>query len=221
MTKHSRYALLVFDWDGTLLDSAAKIVSCMQQSAQQCGLQPASAAEIRDVVGLSLELAIHRLYPDLSEQKHQAMVMCFRQVYLLDSGDEACLFDNALPALQSLQQQGYLLAVATGKSRRGLDKDLALTDTADLFPITRTAEETRSKPDPLMLEEILTDYDLSADQALMIGDTEYDLKMAANIRMDSLAVSYGMHDAERLWQARPKAILDDICQLIPWLKEQE
>jgi phosphoglycolate phosphatase len=144
----------------------------------------------------------------------------FRRQSLGTALQASQLFTGADAVLQALAQQGYYLAVATGKSRRGLDQDMLMHGVADLFPVSRTADETFSKPHPQMLEEILTDHDLSAGDALMIGDTEYDLQMALNAGMDALAVSYGVHAADRLLKLQPCGVLDNILQLPDWLNEQ-
>lgn len=214
------YQLLIFDWDGTLMDSSARIVQCMHHAALHLQLPPADEQHIRDVIGLSLEVATARLYPDLRGEPLHSFITEFRRQSLGTALQASQLFTGADTVLQALAQQGYYLAVATGKSRRGLDQDMLMHGVADLFPVSRTADETFSKPHPQMLEEILTDHDLSAGDALMIGDTEYDLQMALNAGMDALAVSYGVHAADRLLKLQPCGVLDNILQLPDWLNEQ-
>ena len=215
------YQLLIFDWDGTLIDSAARIVKCMQYAAETVGLAQPDAAEVRALIGLSLEVSVQRLYPELEPVRCVQMVDEFRRWSLSDELKISPLFAGVDTVLRGLSAQGYYLAVATGKSRRGLDKDMRVAEVEDLFPITRTADETFSKPHPLMLQEILTDYDLSAKDALMVGDTTYDLQLAANAGMDALAASYGAHDAERLLSHAPCGLIDRFEQLPEWLKTQK
>lgn len=213
------YQLLIFDWDGTLMDSSARIVQCMHHAARHLQLDLAAEDQIRHVIGLSLEVATERLYPGLDEEQFQQFVTEFRSQSLGSSLQASQLFNGTRDVLRTLSQQGYYLAVATGKSRRGLDQDMLTHEVQDLFPISRTADETFSKPHPQMLEEILTDHDLEASAALMIGDTEYDLQMALNAGMDALAVSYGVHDAARLLKLQPQGLIGSISELPGWLSD--
>ncbi|MEZ5536224.1 MAG: HAD-IA family hydrolase [Thiolinea sp.] len=215
------YQLLIFDWDGTLMDSSARIVQCMHCAANHLQLPPADEQAVRHVIGLSLEVATQRLYPDLQGDLFQQFVDEFRRQSLGSMLEASRLFAGAKTVLHDLSQQGYQLAVATGKSRRGLDQDMLRHGVAELFPISRTADETFSKPHPQMLEEILTDHDLEVQHALMIGDTEYDLQMAVNAGMDALGVSYGVHPAERLLKLQPRGVIDDILQLPEWLNKND
>ncbi len=215
------YALLIFDWDGTLIDSAARIVSCMRYAAASLDMAPPEDAAVRSLIGLSLEVTVQRLYPAINAARCTQLVNEFRRWSLSDALAISPLFPGVEDVLRALAVQGYDLAVATGKSRRGLDKDLRAAGLEDLFPITRTADETFSKPHPLMLQEILTDYDLSAKQALMVGDTTYDLQLATNAGMGALAVSYGAHAAERLLTHKPCGVLDRFEQLPQWLSTKK
>lgn len=211
------YELLIFDWDGTVMDSAAHITHCMRNAIAITGAESRTDYEIRNIIGLGLDEAVQRLYPQAQPRLIRLIVEEYRQEFLVRNQHSSELFAGALTTLQSLFDQGYYLAVATGKSRRGLDKVLAETGLGTLFPITRCADETASKPNPQMLEEILTDFDMSRQQALMIGDSEYDLLMAQNIGMDSLAVSYGVHELARLLQHQPQGHVDAITEIPQWL----
>ena len=211
------YSLLIFDWDGTLIDSAARIVKCMQYAANTVGVPEPNDADVRALIGLSLEVTVRRLYPELAPKRCVQLVDEFRRWSLSDELKVSPLFAGVESVLRELAAQGYYLAVATGKSRRGLDKDMRVAGVEDLFPITRTADETFSKPHPLMLQEILTDYDLSARDALMVGDTTYDLQLAMNANMDAVAVSYGAHDTERLLTHESCGLIDRFEQLPEWL----
>lgn len=211
------YALLIFDWDGTLMDSAAHITTCMRNAIAVAGAAPRTDPEIRNIIGLGLDEAVRHLYPHASSALVGQVVGEFRQEFLVRTKHGSNLFAGAHETLHTLAAQGYTLAVATGKSRRGLDKVLDETGLAALFPITRCADETRSKPHPQMLEEILVDCGTRVQDALMIGDSEYDLRMAQAIGMDSLAVSYGVHGLERLLQCQPCGHVDTVTHIPAWL----
>ncbi|EIJ33455.1 HAD family hydrolase [Thiothrix nivea] len=215
------YSILIFDWDGTLMDSEAHITQCMRNAIAIVGTEPRTDAEIRHIIGLGLEEAIQHLYPDKPRSLIRAIADEYRQEFLVRSKGGSELFAGARETLHALNAEGYYLAIATGKSRRGLDKVLDETGLGALFPITRCADETHSKPHPRMLEEILTDYDAAAHDALMVGDSEYDLLMARNIGMDSLAVSYGVHALDRLLQHQPRGHVDDVTHIPDWLTTQK
>ena len=200
---NKKYQLIIFDWDGTLMDSTAQIINCMQLATKEVGAEQRSDAAIRDIIGLGLEEAIHALYPEATQDFINQTVIVYRDYYLFKDKTPSPLFAGVVDMLDELREGGYDLAIATGKSRRGLDKGLNETNLHDYFPITRCADETRSKPDPQMLSEILTDYNTQHTTALMIGDSEYDLQMANNAHMASLAVTYGVHDLQRLMQQKP------------------
>ncbi|WP_409439621.1 HAD family hydrolase [Psychromonas sp. GE-S-Ul-11] len=203
-----KYQLIIFDWDGTLMDSLDKIVLCMQQAAQKVAIPVPSEEAVKHIIGLSLEKAAEQLFPALPYGKQQALVDAYRDQYHANQHIDTPFYNGISELLINLQQRGYLLAVATGKGRVGLDRMIAKTNTSTLFNATVCADEANSKPDPLMIRQLLDKLSISADQAIMIGDSIYDLEMAANAGVDSLGVSYGVHSAELLMQARPKAILN-------------
>ncbi len=215
----SKYSLLVFDWDGTLMDSKAQIVNCMQSAIQALQEEPPSNEQISNIIGLGLEEAIISLYPLMDGKRVVKMAQTYREFYLYKDKTPSPLFPGVPEMLAGLREQGYNLAVATGKSRRGLDKGLQETNLHEMFPITRCADETRSKPHPQMLEEILVDHNLEPQQALMIGDSEYDLQMAQNAKVDSLAVSYGVHGLIRLLKQDPVGFVDKAEQIPGWLEK--
>ncbi|HIO93168.1 MAG TPA: HAD family hydrolase [Leucothrix mucor] len=202
---HNKYQLIIFDWDGTLMDSTAQIVNCMQLSIKKMDAAPRSDDAILNIIGLGLEEAILALYPTSNNSFINKAAEVYRDYYLFKDKTPSPLFAGVIEMLDELREQNYDLAIATGKSRRGLDKGLDETNLHDYFPITRCADETRSKPDPQMLTEILTDYNSCKTAALMIGDSKYDLQMANNAKMDSIAVSYGVHSLERLLKHKPVA----------------
>lgn len=212
-----KYTLLVFDWDGTLMDSQAQIVNCMQSAIKELALEPRSNQQISNIIGLGLEKAIVSLYPQIEPMLVPTVVQTYREHYLFKDKTPSPLFDGVTEVLKSLRKSGYDLAIATNKSRRGLDKGLSETNLHEYFPITRSADDTRSKPHPQMLEEILVDYNTDAADALMIGDSEYDLQLANNARVDGFAVSYGVHGLIRLLKQDPVGFIDKIEQLPEWL----
>lgn len=212
-----KFSLLVFDWDGTLMDSEARIVSCIKASITDLGLPVLDTATIRDIIGLGLREAINRLYPGSDEAIHNQLAERYRYHFLGDNHAASSLFPGVRDMLKLLHAQGYLLAVATGKGRNGLDHVLEETGCKDLFHASRCADETLSKPHPRMLLEIMEHLNVEAADTLMIGDTEYDMQMANKAGTAALAVSYGVHARDRLLQCGPLGCLDDISVLPMWL----
>ncbi|MDJ0834145.1 MAG: HAD-IA family hydrolase [Gammaproteobacteria bacterium] len=208
-----KYDLIIFDWDGTIIDSQAHIINCMQNAIADTSLPVPQPDEIRHIIGLSLPRAIETLFPDIDAGQVEQVAASYRDHFFADSTQASELFHGAAEVIQDLHAQGYYLAVATGKGRRGLDIALEKTGLQPYFHITRCADETHSKPDPLMLEEILTDLDLDSSRAVMVGDTSYDMDMAHNIKMDSIAVTYGMHDHQVLQDSHPTHFIDSIEQI--------
>jgi len=214
------YSLLIFDWDGTLMDSEAHIVACMQASMRKTELDVRSAEQIRSIIGLGLKEALQTLYPEHGEADIQALLEAYRYYFFSDEIPASELFPQAFEIVKQLSSS-YDLAIATGKARRGLDRVLPQTGLDKYFHITRCADETFSKPHPQMLEEILVDFDTVADQALMIGDSTFDLQMAQNIKMDALAATYGVqHDRSKLLAHEPVGCIDDINELPAWLDKR-
>ena len=213
------FELLVFDWDGTLMDSEAHIVSCMQRAAQDLDLPPLSPERVRNIIGLGLREALVSLLPGETDQRYQELTDRYRVHFFTDDPCEP--FAGAESVLQSLYDQGYLLAVATGKGRHGLDRVLEHTGFKRFFSITRCADETRSKPDPQMLHEIMEIMDVAPHKTLMIGDTEYDLRMAGAAGAAALGVDYGVHERERLLGCEPLGCLSCIEDLPGWLTQRK
>ncbi len=213
------FELLVFDWDGTLMDSEAHIVASMKSAIVDVELPELSHAEMSDVIGLGLAEAIERLFPGIEDGLREQVADRYRYHFLADDPCEP--FEGAEEVLRELSRQGYLMAVATGKGRRGLDRVLDSSGFRPLFDITRCSDETRSKPHPQMLQEIMVVLDVDPSRTLMIGDTEYDLQMAHNAGAVPLAVSYGVHAVERLHQHKPRGCLDAIRELPAWLAAVE
>ncbi|MCM8596799.1 HAD-IA family hydrolase [Accumulibacter sp.] len=212
-----RFDLLVFDWDGTLLDSAGAIVSAISSACADLGLVPPPEERARHVIGLGLKAALQYALPDLGEDRYPELAERYRHHYL--AGDqELQLFAGVAELIGELAADGFLLAVATGKSRHGLDRALAASGIGSYFDASRCADECFSKPHPQMLHELLDELSVDADKALMIGDTTHDLQMASNAGVQSLAVSYGAHTAADLGRFRPLACLQHSEELHAWLR---
>ena len=214
----SRYKLLIFDWDGTLADSAGMIVRAMQRAIVGLQLPARSDQQIAELIGLGLNEALVRLYPEFDLQRLRGLLDGYRAQWLSEGAGEADLFAGALEALRVLHQRGHQIAIATGKSRRGLDRSLRHHgDVARLVVTSRCADETASKPDPLMLREIVEQLKVDPRDALMIGDTDYDVTMARSLGMPALGVTCGVHDAVRLEAAGAQTLLPNVAAVPAWL----
>lgn len=192
------------------MDSIDKIVACMKQAATIIDLDVPNTQAIRHVIGLSLDKAIATLYPLQSAEKQTAMVEVYREQYVKFNDHPSPFYPGIKEWLHCLKEQGYMLAVATGKGRNGLNRMLEKHGVTELFSVTYCADETSSKPDPLMLNKILEDLNVETHQALMIGDSSYDLKMANNANIDCIGVSYGVHSDKILSKFYPIAVLNDL-----------
>lgn len=210
--------LLIFDWDGTLSDSTGKIVRCVQTAARKLGVDAPSDAAALDIIGLALPVAMARLFPGLSAADTQRLTDQYSHDFLNDDEQVSPFYPQVEQVLDQLKHEGYRLAVATGKSRRGLDRVLAAHGWQDYFDATRCADETASKPEPLMLHELLTHFGEQPASALMVGDTEYDMAMAQAIGMHRAAVSYGAHHIDRLRPYEPVLCMDQFVELREWLR---
>ena len=212
------YELLIFDWDGTLMDSAGTIVACIQAASADLGWPVPSRAAASHIIGLGLKEAVHSLFPEMPEAEHPLLVERYRHHYL-SQDHEIPLFEGARDLIQELHGRGHSLAVATGKARRGLARAFEHTGLEVYFHASRTADETFSKPHPAMIEELLDELMVTPERALMIGDTSHDLQMARNAGVASLAAAYGAHPREHLEAFEPLAICDSFAQLATWLKD--
>jgi phosphoglycolate phosphatase len=211
--------LFIFDWDGTLIDSKAKITHSMQLAAKEMGWKPLEDALIHNIIGLGLPEAILRLYPHVSDLERARLRDFYAANFIrLDEEKSSDFFPTVADTLASLRNQNHILTIATGKSRKGLDRILSDLSMSDYFDATRCADETASKPHPLMLEQLLKHFDVGAQDAVMIGDTEYDMEMASVIDMPRIAVSYGAHHIDRLHQYEPELCLDQFDELLAWPK---
>jgi len=213
-----KYRLLIFDWDGTLIDSQARIVSSFQGATRDLGLRIPSDESVRDIIGLGLPEAILKVMPECNATTRELIRQGYSRHYLEVDQTPTALFDGAFDGLGLLKLYGYRLSVATGKSRRGLDRVLADTELVGHFELTKCADETASKPDPLMLHEILEETGLAAEEVLMIGDTSYDLEMARRAGIDRVAMSYGVHEVSDLQVFEPLQVFDHFNELVDWLR---
>lgn len=206
--------LFIFDWDGTVLNSIDKIVLSMQAAAEEFGVEQLGYDHAKSIIGLALPVAIETLFPEMTAEQRDLLQQSYSKHYIERDQAPCDYYPHALETIQALKAQGHQLAVATGKSRRGLDRVLASLGMSEFFDTTRCADETKSKPNPLMLQEILEELNCSVDQAIMIGDTSFDLEMAKNINMRRIGVSYGAHPLDRLKPCEPEMILDDLRGLL-------
>lgn len=210
------YQLIIFDWDGTLMDSTQHIINCMQLGIEQLDLPRLSDSTVSHIIGLGLNEAVYTLYPDLDDATRQELGQRYSQNWL-SSNYEAPLFDNAQNLIKQLNDQELFLGVATGKSRRGLDKVLTSSALGQFFHATRCVDECHSKPHPQMVEELMDYLGVEPDQTLMIGDTSHDLQMAHNAGAHSLGISHGAHDRQSLQACQPQAIVNNLFEVEQWL----
>ena len=211
-----RYDLIVFDWDGTLFDSTALIVRAIQAACRDLGAPVPSDEAAAHVIGLGLQDALQHAVPDLPVDLYPELGRRYRQHYFA-SHDQVTLFAGVPELLTGLRERNHWLAVATGKSRIGLDRALAATGLGECFAITRTVDECRSKPHPQMLQELMREFGTDPERTLMIGDTTHDLQLAANAGTDAVAVAYGAHPPEQLGDLRPLTIAHSVPELQDWL----
>ncbi|MBF7072920.1 HAD-IA family hydrolase [Glaciecola sp. MH2013] len=209
------FKYIIFDWDGTVMDSAAKIVACMQRAAILSGLPKPSKKEVENIIGISLKPAIQILF-SIDSIKADEVTTHYKETFLNEDTTACPLFPHAESTLLALQQKARL-AVATGKARRGLDRAFSLTNTKHFFELSRCADEAESKPSSDMLLQILAQWQVSAEEVLMVGDTTYDMQMAENIGMPRVAVSYGVHDAQDLQKHSPLKLIDCFSELLDFV----
>lgn len=214
-----RYELIVFDWDGTLMDSAGAIVQAIAAACRDLGLPEPPESRSRHVIGLGLQDALSHAIPELAPADYPQLVERYRHHYL-SADHELILFPGMFELVGALADEGHLLAVATGKSRKGLDRALAHTGLGKFFHATRCADECFSKPHPEMLHQLMDELGVMRDSTLMIGDTTHDLGMARNAGVGALAVGFGAHPRDELAQAEPLAVLDTPQALATWLRTE-
>lgn len=211
-----KYELIVFDWDGTLLDSASAIVRAIQSACRDLELPIPEDAQARHVIGLGLAEAMHQAVPALPPARYQEMVERYR-FHFLPADQQLMLFGGVREMLVRLQAAGHILAVATGKSRLGLERAFDHSGLRPFFQASRCADECHSKPHPQMLEELMAEFNVTPGATVMIGDTSHDLLMARHAGVDCLAVTYGAHPHDHLLEYGPLACLHDVGELDRWL----
>lgn len=215
--KGHRIELIAFDWDGTLMDSAAVIARCIQATALDLGEPVPTDEQARYIIGLGLSDALRHVMPKLPETRYSDAVDRYRH-HFFSHGDDLVLFPGVIELIDELTTAGYRLAVATGKARRGLDIALKASGLVDSFHATRCADECHSKPHPQMLEELMEEFGVAPEATLMIGDTTHDLLMAKNAGTHGLAVSYGAHPLSALQKESPVFCADNVETLAAWLR---
>lgn len=210
------YSAVVFDWDGTVMDSTHSIVKSIQDACVDLELAVPDSRDAAWVIGLSLESALYRCVPDLTAEQFPLFIERYRHHFLaLDT--KIALFDGIVDVLKMVRQREGMLAVATGKGRAGLDRVLDRVQLRQMFHTTRCADETASKPSPLMLLEILEELQLDPEQVLMVGDTTHDIDMATQAGIDSMAVTYGAHDIPTLTASQPTVMVSSVPEMQSWL----
>jgi len=214
MSENDVTKLVIFDWDGTIMDSVYRIVESMQAAASRASLPVPTVQAVKDIIGLSLAPAFEQLFGVLSVDKVEQMKEYYRQEYVDAKHSETPVFQGIEEVLDGLKAQGYLLAVATGKSRAGLDRLLSISGLGHFFSDSMTADEAQSKPHPEMIETLLTRLAVKPQNAVMIGDSILDMTMAQNANVRAIGVSYGAHTPEVLAQAQPMAIVDSPSDIL-------
>lgn len=214
-----RFDLIVFDWDGTLMDSTGAIVASIQAAAIDLGIEPPTDERANHIIGLGLIDALRHALPDLPTERYRDVAERYRHHYL--SRDHGLLlFDGAAELIDELAAAGHYLAVATGKTRKGLDRAFAVSGLGSRFHASRCADECHSKPHPQMLEELMDELAVAPEAMLMIGDTTHDLLMAKNAGVAALGVTYGAHSRAALEAENPLYCAADVAQLAAWLRQQ-
>jgi phosphoglycolate phosphatase len=216
MSRALNFDLIAFDWDGTLFDSTAIIVRCIQEAVRDVGGTVPSEREAAYVIGLGLMQALAHAAPDVPRERYPLLGERYRHHYMAQQG-RLSLFEGVLPMLHSLHERGHVLTVATGKSRRGLDEALQSVELQGRFQGSRTADETAGKPHPRMLEELMAEFGVAPERTLMVGDTTHDLEMAKRAGCPSVGVSYGAHDHSEFAPLQPRFVAHTVRDLHDWL----
>ncbi len=215
-----KYRAIIFDWDGTLVDSTDRIVESMQLAAKDFQLPWRSVFEVKQIIGLGLPEAIVELWAELADDAValEGMRTRYNVHFVAPERSGVAFFEFAREMLKSLKASGVLLAVATGKSRSGLDRAFAELDVNGVFHDSRCADETRSKPSPLMLQELSVSLGVEPEAMLMVGDTQFDLNMAHAAAVDVIAIGHGAHDESKLLECNPLAMVRNLPELYSWIK---
>ncbi len=205
--------VVIFDWDGTLVDSVEHIADSLHQAATELGYPALEREAYRDIIGLGMVEALEKLYPGISREQMNTIREGYGRYFFSKVTTPQNVFDGMAEVVADIRAGGRGCSVATGKSRKGLEGALVSSGLGPHFEITRCADETRSKPHPAMLEEILAFYGIKPAEAVMIGDTRYDLEMAQRIGMPSIGVEWGVHKRDVLGHYAPHAIVDSVPDL--------
>ena len=213
-----QFDMIAFDWDGTLFDSTAIITRSIQRAVADVGGTIPSDQDAAYVIGMGLMQALAHAAPDVPKEKYPELGERYKFHYMQHQNDIS-LFAGVLPMLDDLLKRQHILAVATGKSRRGLDEALHSVELKGVFHASRTADETAGKPHPLMLQELMAEWGVSAQRLLMVGDTTHDLQMAVNAGCASVGVSYGAHEPEAFEVLKPLHVAHSVADLHRWLME--
>jgi phosphoglycolate phosphatase len=216
MSHPRQFDLIAFDWDGTLFDSTKIITRCIQAAVRDVGGTVPSDKQASYVIGMALAQALAHAAPDVPAQKYPELGARYRHHYMAHQ-DDIVLFDGVLPMLAELKERQHWLAVATGKSRRGLDEALQVAELRGVFNGSRTADETAGKPHPRMLHELMREFGVEPERTLMIGDTTHDLQMALNAGCASVGVSYGAHEPDAFHALHPRMVAHSVRELHDWL----
>lgn len=206
--------LFIFDWDGTISDSTQKIIGCMHLASDAEGLPRLGDDQVREIIGLGLPEAIATLYPELDSGGVMSMRDAYSRHFIEADSEPSGFFPNVEDTLETLLSRGHHIAVATGKSRAGLNRVLSSLSWDDYFHASRCADETASKPHPKMLHELLGHFEVAAERAVMVGDTEFDMEMASRAEMPKVAVDYGAHHVDRLRNYDPVMCISDFSELL-------
>ena len=209
----NNYQLYIFDWDGTLMDSVGRIVSSMRAAAHLAGVEKPAVENAKGIIGMSLALGIETLFPKVSDAKREEIFHLYKEQYLVLNETPTPLFDHTIEMLTALNKQDKVITIATGKARAGLTRIFAETKTEHFFHSTRTADDAASKPSPEMIEQLLTEFNIAPENAVMIGDSLFDLKMAQAAGIDRIGVTIGAASREALSEFAPVAIVDSIAEL--------
>jgi phosphoglycolate phosphatase len=217
MPRSRQFDLIAFDWDGTLFDSTAIITRCIQNAVRDVGGVVPSDKDAAYVIGMGLMQALAHAAPDIPEDKYPELGARYRHHYITHQND-INLFEGVLVMLNELKSRQHCLAVATGKSRHGLDEALQAVELKGMFDGSRTADETAGKPHPRMLQELMREFDVDPACTLMIGDTTHDLQMALNAGCPSVGVSYGAHEPDAFTALNPLHVAHSVRDLHHWLR---
>lgn len=209
----NNYKLYIFDWDGTLMDSVGRIVSSMQAAALMSNLAKPSSEDAKGIIGLSLATGIQQLFPEANDEQRETIFANYRKQYLELNETPSVLFEHTIEMLTALKAQDKFVTIATGKAREGLERMWAATDTKHFFHGSRTADDANSKPHPEMIEQLLAEFNVKPTEAVMIGDSAFDLQMAQSAGVDRIGVTMGAGSKAMLTAYQPKAIVDSIKEL--------